>query len=484
MKQSIAYDAVKLSTAKIITLLISMISAMLLSRFRTLEEYGTYSQLLLVINLVTTIFMVGLPNSINFFLARAESDKERQKYLSVFYTLTTVLSLITGLVLVLSTSLIIDYFNNPYIRKFMYVLAVYPWTKIVLSSIDHIYIVYQKTTHLMLFRILNSTYLLIIILIVEKMNWGFNEYMALFVFGESIFALSVYIIVKNIAGKIYFSFDKDLILRILNFSIPIGLATVVGTLKIEFDKLLIGRFFNTEQLAIYTNAAREMPVTFVAASITAVLMPQIVKLLKKDDKCKAVDLWKHATSLSYLIICFFAAGIFTYAPEVITLLYSEKYIPGVSVFRVYSIDLLFRCTYFGMILNSIGKTKTIFYNSVLALIINIILNFVFYYLLGFIGPAIATLVATLFSATFLLLSTSKTLNMSIKNIFPWGDIFKITIVNIGFCVVFFWAKNLLAVESILGEVIESILLGAIWGVIYFSLTFAFIKKKWLALNVK
>jgi len=91
----------------------------------------------------------------------------------------------------------------------------------------------------MLFRILNSTYLLIIILIVEKMNWGFNEYMALFVFGESIFALSVYIIVKNIAGKIYFSFDKDLILRILNFSIPIGLATVVGTLKIEFDKLLI-----------------------------------------------------------------------------------------------------------------------------------------------------------------------------------------------------------------------------------------------------
>ena len=157
----------------------------------------------------------------------------------------------------------------------------------------------------MLFRILNSTYLLIIILIVEKMNWGFNEYMALFVFGESIFALSVYVIVKNIAGKIYFSFDKDLILRILNFSIPIGLATVVGTLKIEFDKLLIGRFFNTEQLAIYTNAAREMPVTFVAASITAVLMPQIVKLLKKDDKCKAVDLWKHATSLSYdhLFLC-------------------------------------------------------------------------------------------------------------------------------------------------------------------------------------
>jgi len=102
-----------------------------------------------------------------------------------------------------------------------------------------------------------------------------------FVFGESIFALSVYIIVKNIAGKIYFSFDKDLILRILNFSIPIGLATVVGTLKIEFDKLLIGRFFNTEQLAIYTNAAREMPVTFVAASNNSCVNATDCKVTKK-----------------------------------------------------------------------------------------------------------------------------------------------------------------------------------------------------------
>jgi len=69
-----------------------MITAMLLSRFRTLEEYGTYSQLLMVINIATTFFMLGLPNSINFFLARAENNNERQKFLSVYYTLSTVLS--------------------------------------------------------------------------------------------------------------------------------------------------------------------------------------------------------------------------------------------------------------------------------------------------------------------------------------------------------------------------------------------------------
>lgn len=461
-----------------------MVSAMLLSRFRTLEEYGTYSQLLLVTNLFTIIFILGLPNSINFFLAKTESDNERQKYLSVYYTLTTTLSFITGLVLVLSAPLIINYFNNAYISKFMYVLAVYPWTKIVLSSIDHIYIVYRKTTQLMLFRVLNSIYLLFIIFCVEYFNWGFNQYMVLFIIGEAVFTLSVYLIVRNIAGKIYFSFNRDLILKILNFSVPIGLATVVGTLKIEFDKLLIGRFFNTEQLAIYTNAAREMPVTFVAASLTAVLIPQIVTLLKKDDKYKAIGLWKHATSLSYLIVCFFAAGICTYAPEVIKLLYSEKYLPGVSVFRVYSLVLLFRCTYFGMFLNATGKTKIILYNSVLALIINIILNFLFYYVFGFIGPAIATLVATFISATILIALTSKMIFMSIKEIFPWVEIFKITFMNIIFSIVFYWIKNYLSLECNFGEIIESILLGAIWGIIYFLITFPFIKRKWSALKIE
>jgi len=82
LKSTIASNRLKLTTSKLITMMISMITAMLLSRFRTLKEYGTYSQLLLVINLFTTIFMLELPNSVNFFLARAENDEEKQKFLS------------------------------------------------------------------------------------------------------------------------------------------------------------------------------------------------------------------------------------------------------------------------------------------------------------------------------------------------------------------------------------------------------------------
>lgn len=67
MQNNLGRDAVNLTLSKVIALGITMLSSMLLSRFRTLEEYGTYSQLMLVVQLAISIFTLGLPNSINFF---------------------------------------------------------------------------------------------------------------------------------------------------------------------------------------------------------------------------------------------------------------------------------------------------------------------------------------------------------------------------------------------------------------------------------
>ena len=129
-------DAIRLTLSKVITICITMATTMLVSRFRTFQEYGTYSQLLLVINLVSSLLMLGLPNSINFFLARAETQEERRKFLTLYYVLSTAISGVIGLVLVLIIPLIEIYFKNKAIRAFYYFLALYPWTSIVSSSIE------------------------------------------------------------------------------------------------------------------------------------------------------------------------------------------------------------------------------------------------------------------------------------------------------------------------------------------------------------
>lgn len=482
MRRSIGSDALKLTISKLITMAIALVNAMLLSRFRTLEEYGTYSQLLLIINLATTFFMLGLPNSINYFLAREDTKEGKQKFLSVYYSLSTILSILTGLILVLSAPILIRYFDNPLLKNYVYFLAIFPWTKIIMSSIEHVLIIYNKAKYIMVYKISNSIAVVAIIIFVQFLKMAFPLYIMLYLIVESIFAVVVYILVKKLSQRLYFSLDRKLIGSILKFSIPIGLASMVGRLSIELDKLVIGRFFTTKELAIYTNAARELPVAIISSALTAVLMPHLVRLLKENKNKSAVELWGYSITLSYIFISLVSFGVFTYATDVMTLLYSSKYISGSNVFRIYTLVLLLRVTYFGMILNSKGKTKFIFYSSLLSLILNLVLNYIFYKLFGFIGPAIATLLSIAIVQFAQLIATSKIVNITIRSIFPWKELAKITLINVVFSIAFFNLKNIVNLENILGNVGESLVMGLIWGILYIGIMYKKIRISWNYLN--
>ena len=481
-KSSIGSDAVKLTVSKIISLGISTITAMLLSRFRTLEEYGTYSQMLLVVNLFTSIFMLGLPNSINYFLARAEAREEKKRFLSIYYTLSTFLSLIMGVTLVCAVPLIEKYFNNPNIRGFLYFLAIYPWASVISSSVENVLIVFHKTKWLMVYRLLNSISLLGAVLIVQWKQGTFAEYMSVYLLVYVIFAVVVYFVVSYLTGGLRVLLDKVQVRNIFVFSIPIGLAGILGTVNIEIDKLLVGWLMNTEELAIYTNASKELPVTIIATSITSVLLPKIVNLIKHNKNQEAVQLWGYATELSYIVICLIVAGVFAYADDVLTLLYSEKYISGLPVFRVYTLVLLLRCTYFGMILNAYGKSRMIFYSSILSLLLNCLLNPLLFWFLGIAGPAIATFLAMLIVTIMQLKLTSRYLGMNVKNIFPWNKIGFISLLNVTLACAFWILKNTIEMEKYTGEILESIFLGLIWAGIYFLVMKKEIAYLWSKLN--
>lgn len=464
--QTLMNGTLTLTVSKVLTAAISMISAMLLSRFRTLEEYGTYSQLLLAINLFTAIFMLGLPNCLNFFLAQAENEAEQKRFLSVFYTLSTILSIMEGLALLFSIPLLCSYFKNVAIGKFWYFLLVFPWAYIIGSTIDNLLVVFNRIYSLVIYRLLYSLSCLGVIVLVQLAGWTFQIYMILYEILLAGFAWAVYYIAGRLVHGLEVVFDRKVIKRILKFSLPIGLSTIVGTLSVELDKLLIGYVMDTEQLAIYTNAARELPVTMVATSITAVLMPQLAKLIKKNRGEEAVRLWNNATELSLVLMTLLVAGVFTFAPDVMTFLYSQKYLPGVSVFRVYTLVLILRCTYFGMILNASGRTTFILWSSIISLVANAVLNVILFFMFGMIGPAIATFLSILLVQILQLKVSADCTNVPFSGIFPWRAAAQIMVYNLLLAVLFHSLKTMLPLDLFVGSFGESLILGIVWCAVY------------------
>lgn len=483
MGRKIGNDALKLTISQVITLALSLGSTMLLSRFRTLEEYGTYSQLLMVTSLFLSIVMLGIPNCLNYFAARAETPEEKEHFLSQYYSSITFLSIAAGVILVLVEPLVEQYFNNDSIKNYIFVLALYPWSSAIMGTIDYLLVFHNKTALLAKYKIGNGIILLGLILLSQMFYFSFRFYMLLFVLAQSVFAGIVYFIAKDICGRIRVVLDKELLKKILRFSIPLGLSGIIGTINIELDKLLIGRFYTTEEMAVYTNAAKEMPVTIIASAITTVLLPMLVIYIKDKKYEEAVAAWGQATVISYACICFFSFALVVFAPEVIRVLYSDKYLSGVSVFRIYSILILLRCTHYGMVLNAMGETKSIMKFSLLSTLLNIVLNFLFFYTVGFNGPAVATLVSIILLAVMQLLTTSRKIKIPFKKIFPWKELIKITIINFGLAMVFYAIKGLKIVEQGLGNtIVRAFVLGIIWLLLYVSVMWKYIKQQWILLN--
>lgn len=434
---SIAVSASRLALAKSIIYVTTLAASMFLSRLLTLTEYGTYVQIQVTATLILSVFSMGLPECSSFFLSRNEDPVFRRGFLSTYYTVNTWQGFAAGVMAAAFSFVIVEYYHNPALAGFVYVLAVFPWINIMINSLDNILVVYERTTSLMVFRIITSCLQLMVLAVTYLFRLSFEQYMVLFVAVQAVCALSVYGIVSHIAGRLRVHIDFELLKSIVRFSVPLGLASIVSTINIQLDKLIISNYFSTEQLAVYNNAAQELPITIISSALTAVLIPQIVKLLSKKRFNDVIKLWGHAIALVYMLFCFFVSLLIVFAPQAITLLYSSKYVGGAAVFRVYCLVALLRVTYFGMILNCIGKTRFILYSSIASLAINVGLNYLCYSIWGFEGPAIATFLCILIINLIQLVFTSHCIEIPFRGIFPWKLLLKITLLNIAFAVVFY-----------------------------------------------
>lgn len=421
---SIGGDAIYLTVSRIAVSLIGLVTSMLLARFRTLEEYGTYSQIIMVTDLVSTILMLGLPNSINYFLAKAETGDEKRRFMSIYVTLSTILIAIIALCLFGAIPMIIRYFNNPEITAFAYVFAVYPWSSLMINSLGNTCVVYGKANRLIIFNVSHAVSTLMILLLTKVLGMTFQQYMMLYMGAMLCFALFALGWISKLVGAIRPLLSKKIIKEVLAFSIPMGLASVVGTLNAELDKLVIGRFFTTEEYAIFANAAKELPVTMLATSLTAVLMPRFVRLLGRGKNEKAVELWGYAANLSFCFMSLIVGAFIVFAPDIMSMFYSEKYVTsgGVLVFRIYALILMFRAIYWGIVLNATGKTKFVFYSSLLTLALNFVGNILSCYIIGFAGPAVSSLLVTAIMALVQLGFSCQIIQVRFYKILPWKKI--------------------------------------------------------------
>ena len=355
------------------------------------------------------------------------------------------IGVIVGIILMVSSGVISNYYNNPLVKPLVWVVCLKPW----ISNATHLYqVLFVSSGKSKLIALRN---LIIAILKVVLLYISVRVFNSLFVVFLCLVVLDILqlILFKYIFGKInfkikIFSFCKEKIIPVIKYCIPMGIYFVTTTLMREIDKLVIGRFGTTEELAIYTNCAKTLPLNILVASFATVLIPYIMKSVNRKDYQVTISILRKYLTVGYLSVWMFSGALLLCAPEAIRFFYSTEYLSGMLIFIVYIFDGMVQFASFHLVIAANGNSRFLMYTSISLLITNIVFSIGLYHLfdmfdMAMFGPAVATLVVSIIYVGILCAKTSKILNVKLKAYLPVKSMIaylcELVLIGVGFAFV-------------------------------------------------
>lgn len=411
-------DAILLMMIKLVTILLGFAVTRLLSQYLSVREYGTYSQIMLIVSTVNTLTILGMIDGTNFFYCCEADIRKREAYISTIFALQSIIGIAAGSIVMILSTQICAYFDNPDVADLLFFAAALPLPINLISMIQVLLVSTGKAKMLAIRNLVVSIMRLMAVILVVSVVKSVAVVLATTLLLDVVqVALFCWILKKNDCPVRLGKVDFRLIGRILRYCAPMGVFTAVSALNRDCDKYLIGLMTNTETLAVYTNASKVLPFDIVMNSFCTVLVPQITKRVGENNKQAAATLYKRFLEISYVSTTILCGAALAAAPQLMELLYSGKYLSGLKVFCIYILVDLLRFTNITMVLAAAGKTKKLMLFSLCALIMNVLLNILLFHVFGETGPAIATLITTLCLGAAIIYSGSRELNTSVAQLF-------------------------------------------------------------------
>lgn len=214
------------------------------------------------------------------------------------------------------------------------------------------------------------------------------------------------------------NYSKEIQKYLFKNSFSFGAHYIIGIFYFSIDNQLIAYYCGNESLAIYQAIFK---VVLILLSVSALLESVFLPFLSAKYSSSDIGFRSITTLINKVIItlglCLFV-GFNLFANEIITMLYSERYIAGLTIVLPLGFVLLFRMlSMVYSILLTISDHQNIRVLIVsISLILNVCLNFVFIPKYGYVGAAYVSLVTHFVLALSYILFSYKYLQSFLLNL--------------------------------------------------------------------
>jgi len=403
---------------------------MFATRMLTKTDYATLRQTFIAYNFIAPLLMLGLPNALYYFLPRTEARKKTITIENMF--LLAILSMVFSVFMLLGGYKYLALrFNNPELVQTLKWMIGYPLYIMPIAVISSVLVIKGKTITLSIYNSITSVVLLIGTIAGLYITHSYTGPLLAQIFLPVLFfPVAMVLIFRNVPGKIG-KIERSSMAEMLKYAAPLGLATMMGSLMLQLDKVIVSWMCAPEEFANYVNGAIEIPlIGVITGSISTVLLSDMSTLCYQNKGNEAIVLFRKATQYSASILLPVMAFLALTAKPFIITLFSEKYIESKVPFMIFLLIIPIRTVMYGSALMAIGKSKIILYRSFFDLFINLILSIILIYFIGYLGAAIATVI-TLYGWTvpYNLYHIGKGFKVKPMQVLPLAAMMKITIIS-------------------------------------------------------
>jgi len=411
-----------ISAADFLRLFVKTIIGIILARILTQAEYGTYRQLFMIYTLLAAIFMVGLPQSLFYFLPKSD-EETRKKYIRQTVDIFTVLGLVSGILLLIFRHNLAALFNNQSLNKILIIYAVYPFFMFLSQLYYNIMIGLQEPKKAAGFIIFSLCFDFVLVLGTAFLTRNLSYVIASMVLSVLIQWIYARINLGKYTKGNFLSYDKEQLKAQFRFAFPIGIAAIIGVISSQVDKLIISSHYSPELFAIFAVGATELPfIGIITNSVNAVILPE---MSKSSDEKSISDLYRGTVRKNALILFPIFTFCFVFAPQIINILYSSRYTESVIYFRIYLFTMPLRIATYGLLFQVFNKTKYIFMISTFTLVLNTALSLILINIYGLKGPAISTVIVTYITVSIYLILMKTKLQLKLTGLFKMDALLRI-----------------------------------------------------------
>jgi O-antigen/teichoic acid export membrane protein len=477
--------------------LLLLMSSIVMVRFLSKEDYGTFLQVMLISNTVIMFTYLGIPQSIYYYLHKATNK-------AVFIVRNIAISIFIGIVASICFfflgPLIAQLLNNPLIENYTLLLVLLIFFRGPVSIREPILI---SRGHLLLNSIntvVDSIFFYVPVIIAALLGVSLGLLLKIMVFSSAfIFFCFILLMIWCVKGikidpnSVKENGESITLLQQLRYALPIGVSSYLGIIGTYIDQYIVSIFFTPQSFAVYSRGAMQIPIlSSIQFTVNDIMMPYYVKDFQNGRIENFLERFhtgaEKVAKINYPVFVFF----FISAPSLITLLYTEQYLDAVSIFRTYLFFLVINITAFSIIPRAVGKTKSIFWATTINVVANIILSCLLVPFFGPDGAAIATVFCGVINAVYYISVSARLLQVSFMHILPWGYLGKL--LSVSFCAGIPVFITALIFESMELNIFLSVVVEAMIYLLLISSLFARFKllnnddfdtlSKWMKFDVK